>query len=220
MASYSIILGNKNYSSWSLRAWLMLKATGVDFTETVIPLYESRSKEKLLAHSETGLVPVLKHGEVTVWDSLAIGEYLAEQFPESGLWPNDTSERAHARSISAEMHAGFAALRDNMPMDIRAFHPDHTTSADVERDIRRITDIWNKCRACVSGNEPFLFGSFSIADAMFAPVASRFRTYATRLDPISQAYIDALHKWPPMAEWIEAGIAEPYTIDSYQNPED
>lgn len=219
MASYTIILGNKNYSSWSLRAWLALEATGADYTEEVIPLYDADSKEKLLQHSAAGLVPVLKHGDLTVWDSLAIGEYLAEQFPDAGLWPADPAERAVARSISAEMHSGFAALRNDMPMDIRAFRPDHVPGPGVADDIRRITDIWKQCRETADNDGPFLFGAFSLADAMFAPVASRFRTYATRLDPVSKAYIDALHEWPPMARWIEAGIAEPFTIDNYDNPE-
>lgn len=219
MTAFTIIIGNKNYSSWSLRAWLMLKQTGVEFAEELIPLYEADSKEKLLKHSASAKVPVLRHGDLTVWDSLAIGEYLAEQFPDAGLWPEDTAKRAWARSICAEMHSGFAALRGDMAMDMRSSFPDHVPGPGVAEDIKRIAEIWNECRAAATGDQPFLFGAFSMADAMFAPVASRFRTYATKLDPVSEAYIDAIHAWPPMAEWAEVAKTEPYTIASYTNPE-
>lgn len=219
MTSFSIIIGNKNYSSWSLRAWLMLKQTGVEFSEELIPLYEADSKEKLLAGSASAKVPVLKHGDLTVWDSLAIGEYLAEQFPDAGLWPTDREARAVARSISAEMHSSFVALRGDMAMDMRNSYPGHVPAAGVEEDIRRIAEIWNQCLEVAPGGGPFLFGAFSIADAMYAPVASRFRTYATKLDPVSEGYIDAIHAWPPVAEWAEAAKTEPYTIASYTNPE-
>lgn len=218
MKSLTIILGNKNYSSWSLRAWLALKAAGVHFNEEVIPLYQADSRERLLAHGPSAKVPVLKDGDLIVWDSLAICEYLAELLPESGLWPDDPEQRAVARSISAEMHSGFTALRNDMPMDMRSSFPNHVPATGVTEDITRITEIWNQCRTDYGNNSDFLFGAFSIADAMYAPVASRFRTYHVALDDLSAAYVDAIHAWPAMAEWYEAALVEPYTIESYQNP--
>ncbi len=220
MTAITIILGNKNYSSWSLRAWLMLRATGADFTEEVIPLYQADSRARLMEHAPSAKVPVLKHGDLTVWDSLAIGEYLAEQFPGAGLWPDHPKIRAFARAISAEMHSGFTALRDDMPMTMRDSFPDHIPGPGVGQEIIRITDIWKQCRAESPEDGRFLFGNFSLADAMFAPVASRFRTYGIALDPVSQAYVETIHAWPPMVEWFEAAKQEPYTIDSYTNPDD
>ncbi len=219
MKSLAIILGNKNYSSWSLRAWLALKATGADFSEEVIPLFQAGSRARLLAHGPSGKVPVLKDGDLIVWDSLAICEYLAELFPDAGLWPSDPDRRALARSISAEMHSGFSALRGDMAMDMRASFPNHVPGPGVFEDISRITDIWNQCCTENARERLFLFGDFSIADAMFAPVASRFRTYDVALDPVSQAYVETIHAWPPMIEWCEAALREPFTIDSDQNPE-
>jgi len=219
MKALTIILGNKNYSSWSLRAWLALNATGAFFSEEVIPLYQPDSRARLLAHGPSGKVPVLKHGDLVVWDSLAICEYLAELFPDAGLWPDDPDQRALARSISAEMHSGFSALRNDMPMDMRASFSDHVSGPGVADDIGRITEIWNYCRAGRTGDGPFLFGAFSIADAMYAPVASRFRTYNVDLDSLSGDYVDAIHAWPPMVAWFDAATREPFTINSYMNPD-
>ena len=215
MNDFTIILGNKNYSSWSLRSWLALKQTGVAFDEEVIPLYEAGSVTKLLAHSPAAKVPILKHGDLTVWDSLAICEYLAEQFPEACLWPTDTNERALARAISAEMHSGFVALRGDMSMDMRHSAPDHIPGPGVDADIMRISEIWNECRAAHSGtgDGPFLFGDFTIADAMFAPIASRFRTYGVDLDSVCADYVEAIHTWPAFVKWFEAGVVEPYVIN-------
>ena len=216
MNDFTIILGNKNYSSWSLRSWLALKQTGVAFDEEVIPLYEAGSVTKLLAHSPAAKVPILKHGDLTVWDSLAICEYLAEQFPEACLWPTDTNERALARAISAEMHSGFVALRGDMSMDMRHSAPDHIPGPGVDADIMRISEIWNECRAKQAdvGGGPFLFGQFTIADAMYAPVVSRLRTYSVDIAADSQAYMDAVWAHPWMVEWGKAAATEP-AIEKY-----
>jgi glutathione S-transferase len=228
MADITIYLGNKNYSSWSLRPWLALKQTGVTFDEVVIPLRQADSSAEIRRVSPSGRVPALRHGGTLVWDSLAICEYLAEIFPEAGLWPADRAARAAARSVSAEMHAGFPDLRRNLPMDLSRCQPHRNRAAAALDDIDRVTAIWRDCRerfgshgaaATKNGNGDFLFGGFSIADAMFAPVASRFRTYGVALDPTSAAYVDAVWNWPAMREWAAAAEAEPWTVtfDVFEN---
>lgn len=214
----TLVLGNKNYSSWSLRPWLALRQAGIPFDEVVIPLYQPGSKAAILQHSRAGKVPVLEHGDRTVWDSLAIPEYAAETWPEAALWPEDREARALARCISAEMHAGFAALRKGMPMDLRAHPSSKRHSTEVSADIDRITAIWRGAREKFGGAGPFLFGAFSIADAMFAPVTARFRTYAVELDPLCQAYADAVLALPAFLEWQAAAREEPWVIASYDNP--
>ena len=216
MADLTIILGNKNYSSWSLRAWLALEATGAAFDEIVIPLWLDGAKQRVLAHSPSGKVPALRHGDVVVWESLAICEYLAETFPESGLWPTDAIARAAARSASHEMHAGFMALRRAMPMNCRAAKPGLGMNDGVAADIERVTAIWRDCRARFGAGGALLFGGFTIADAMFAPIASRFRTYAVTLDAVAQAYVEAVHVLPAMRRWLAAAEAEPYTVDDFE----
>jgi glutathione S-transferase len=218
VASLTLVVGNKNYSSWSLRPWLAMRQAGIAFEEAVIPLYQGGSKAALLEHSPAGKVPVLKHGGRTVWDSLAIMEYLAETFPAAGLWPRDAAARALARSILAEMHAGFAALRGGMPMSLREHLPSQGRSDAVSADIERVTAIWRDCRARFGDGGSFLFGAFSIADAMYAPVATRFRTYAVELDPICQAYADAVLALHAFLEWQAAAQQEPWVITSYSNP--
>ena len=219
MTDLTIILGNKNYSSWSLRAWLALVATGAAFDEIVIPLWLDGTKERILAHSPSGKVPALRHGDVVVWESLAICEYLAEAFPDAGLWPADPAARAVARSISHEMHAGFMALRRAMPMNCRAAMPGKGMADGVAADIDRIQAIWRDCRGRFGSDGDLLFGEFTIADAMFAPVASRFRTYEVVLEDIAQAYVDALHALhalPAMRTWLAAAEAEPQTVDHFE----
>ena len=189
MAPYSLIIGNKNYSSWSLRPWLMMKACDIPFEETVIALDTPTTRQEILRHSPSGWVPVLKDGELTVWDSLSIGEYLAEKHPEAKLWPADPVARARARSISAEMHSGFGAVRKNMPMNVRSSFP---------------------------ADGPFLFGHFTIADAMFAPVVSRFRTYAVELTDEAAAYAAAVWDMPAMKAWVEDAKNEPMVIDRHE----
>ena len=216
MEKFTLILGNKNYSSWSLRAWLALKRTGADFAETVIPLRRPDTKQAISARSPSGLVPALHHGEVMVWDSLAISEYLAELFPDAGLWPEDPGARAHARAVSAEMHAGFAALRRALPMNIRAAPSVPNRNKDVDADIRRISEIWETCLDLHGGD--FLFGPFTIADAMFAPVVSRFRTYGVDLPDACRDYADAVWNTPEMREWTAAAEAEPHAIPELDGP--
>jgi glutathione S-transferase len=209
-----LIVGNMNYSSWSMRAWLPLRHFGLPFEEERVALFESGYKERILAVSPAGKVPVLVDGTVTVWDSLAIGEYLAEKYPTLGLWPGDPAQRAAARSVSAEMHAGFARLRTHMPMNIRGSYPGQGHTADVAADIARIRASWAQCLARSGG--PFLFGEFGLADAMYAPVVSRFRTYGVRLDGALEAYADRLWQLPAVQAWCAAALAETEYIDDYE----
>jgi glutathione S-transferase len=212
VSEFTLVVGNKNYSSWSLRGWLAARAAGIPFDEVLVRISEPGSKDELLKHSPAGKVPVLKHGERVIWDSLAIIEYLAEIRPDAGLWPGDPVARAHARSIAAEMHAGFQALRAHMPMNLRKSLPGKGRSRDVAEDIERICAIWTDCRARYGAAAPFLFGPFTAADVMYTPVATRFRTYAVELDGVSQDYVDAVLARPDFLEWHEAALEEPWVI--------
>lgn len=211
-----LVVGDKNYSSWSLRGWLPLKQTGIDFEEIVVPLMSPETRSTILAHSPSGKVPLLKYGEDTVWDSLAIAEYLAEHFPDAGLWPADPAARAVARSVTAEMHAGFMALRRALPMNLRAHFPGHPHAADVDADIARVQALWRDCRSRFGAGGPFLFGRFTVADAFYAPVVGRFRSYDVPLDPVCQAYADAVWQAPAMQEWVAAALAETHIIPEYE----
>ena len=218
MDTLTIVIGNKNYSSWSLRPWLALKQTGAPFAEIVIPLSRPDSKAAIAAHSPSGRVPVLCHGALRLWESLAICEYLAEIFPGAGLWPADRAARSMARAVACEMHAGFATLRQQLPMDIRATHSTPHRVALAADDIARVTALWRDClarfgAAGANGAGPFLFGGYCIADAMFAPVATRLHSYGVPLDPVAAAYVAAQRDWPPMREWRAAAEREPWTID-------
>jgi glutathione S-transferase len=212
VSAFTLVVGNKNYSSWSLRGFLAARAAGVPFREVLVRLSEPGSKQELLKHSPAGKVPTLKHGERVIWDSLAIIEYLAEIRADAGLWPADAAARAHARSIAAEMHAGFQALRSHMPMNLRKSLPGKGRGRDVEADIERICAIWTDCRARYGATGPFLFGRFSAADVMYTPVATRFHTYAVELDDEPQAYVDAVLARPDYLEWHEAALDEPWVI--------
>jgi glutathione S-transferase len=218
VAAFTLVVGNKNYSSWSLRPWLAMRHAGIAFNEVVIPLYQQGSKAALLAYSPAGRVPVLVHGDRAIWDSLAILEYLAETVPDAALWPQDPAARALARCVSAEMHAGFAALRAGLSMNLREHLPGRRRSDAVAADIARVTAIWRDCRARFGEAGPFLFGRFSIADAMYAPVATRFRTYAVELDPVSRTYADTILALPAFLEWQAAAREEPWVITSFSNP--
>lgn len=217
MPDLTIYLGNKNYSSWSLRPWLVLKQTTVAFTEVVIPLYQPTSKETVLKYSPSGRVPALRHGDITVWESLAICEYLAESFPNFELWPKDPAARAAARAVSAEMHAGFRALREHLPMNVRSSFPDRGVTPEVQADINRVMAIWRDCRARFGeGRGQFLFGAFTIADAMYAPVATRFRTYNIELERDADGYCETIMALPAMQEWIGAARNEPMIVEQFE----
>ena len=216
MADITIYIGNKNYSSWSLRAWLMLKQTSAAFESEVIPLYVPGSKEAILAHSPSGKVPALRHGDITVWDSLAIGEYLAETFPKAGLWPAAAAARARARSVSAEMHAGFANLRRTLPMNMRRKPTPRPLTDEVKADVARVTSLWRDCRRRFGADGPFLFGTVGIADAMYAPVVSRLRSYAVPIDPDAAAYCDAIEGHVPYREWAASAKDEPMVVAEFE----
>ncbi len=201
-----LVIGDRNYSTWSLRPWLAIKQAGLPFEEIMIPLRDSQTKTEILKYSPSGKIPCLIDGQTVVWDSLAICEYLAEKSPS--LWPGDRKARAEARSIAAEMHSGFPALRQGMPMDILASKPFDERSAEVTADIARIVAIWEACRARYAKAGPFLFGSFSIADAMFAPVVWRFLTYVVDLPPASKAWVETMTALPAMQEWRAGAQAE------------
>jgi glutathione S-transferase len=212
-----LFIGNKNYSSWSMRPWVAMKAANIAFEEVFIPLYTDASdKQRILDVTPSGKVPALVDGDITVWDSLAIIEYLAEQFPKAGLWPEDRAMRAHARSISAEMHSGFGALRNECGMNLHRPVGAIPLSADARANIARVQELWGGCRERYGQSGPFLFGSFSAADAMFAPVVHRFRTYAITASPIVQSYMDAMISFPAFREWTEAGLAETIVIERFE----
>lgn len=209
MSEYRLIIGSKNYSSWSLRGWLSLRQAGVSFEEVLVPFHTEERGELIREHSPSGLVPVLLDGDLLINDSLAIAEYLAERHPEAGLWPEDTTARAIARSAAAEMHSGFGALRSALPMNFRLVREGPALSTEVQADIERIETVWRNCRDRFAEDGPFLFGAFCTADAMYAPVVSRLRTYSVDVAEDSRAYMDAVWSHPWMIEWGEAGAAEP-----------
>ncbi len=212
-----LVIANKNYSSWSLRGWLAMKLTGAPFEEIVVPLRVPETRELIMRHSPSGKVPCLIDGDVTVWETLAIIEYLAEKFPAAGLWPSEAGARAHARAISSEMHAGFMMLRKAMPMNIRESLPGYGMALDgVQGDINRIESIWRDARGRYGAGGDYLFGAFSAVDAMFAPVALRFKTYSVTLGESAAAYVEALLAYPALAEWIAAAKVEPWMIPDYE----
>jgi glutathione S-transferase len=217
MSDLTLYIGNKNYSSWSLRPWLALKQAGADLKEVLIPLDRPETTALLERHAPARRVPVLQNGKTTIWESLAICEYAAEIFPEAQLWPADRETRAVARAVANEMHSGFAALRQWLPMDIRSRLSMAGRAEKVAADIARVTLLWRECRAAhgaggANGAGPFLFGGFTIADAMFAPVTTRFVTYGVDLDETCARYVEAVTALPAMQAWIAAAKAEPWTI--------
>jgi glutathione S-transferase len=211
------VIGNKNYSSWSMRPWLALRANEIAFEEIFIPLYTGAAdKQRILDVTRSGKVPALIDGDVTIWDSLSIMEYVAERFPESRLWPEDRARRAHARSIAAEMHSGFVPLRNECGMNLHRPVGAIALSDDARANIARIEQIWTECRECYGRLGPFLFGSFGAADAMFAPVVHRFRTYAIAVAPEAKAYMDTMMALPAFQEWTRAGLAETIVIEKFE----
>ena len=210
--SLKLILGNKNYSSWSLRPWIAMRHAGIAFEEEVIPLYVEGSRERILVYSPAGKVPILIDGDRTIWESLAILDHLAERFPKAELWPADSRARAHARAVSAEMHAGFGPLRRHCPMNMRRVGKKYDLTTEVVADVRRIEEIWTDCRARFGQGGPFLFGRFSAADAMYAPVVSRFASYNIGVGAACEAYMVAMMALPAWQEWRAAGLAEPWIM--------
>lgn len=206
--SLHLIIGDKRYSSWSLRPWLVLDMTGAPFTDQVIRLNLPDTRENILKYSPTGKVPALQCEHGTIIDSLAICEYLVERFPDVDLWPRDISARAQARSACAQMHSGFMSLRSNMPMDLRQDQALEVIPVDTQADIDRIVALWAECRKAAREDGPFLFGRPSIADAFFAPVAIRLRTYRVALPDEALAYIETIYQWPAFQRWQQAGLEE------------
>jgi glutathione S-transferase len=213
----TLVIGNKNYSSWSLRPWFYLKHHSIPFDEIRIPLYREDSKEWILKYSPSGKVPALLDGQTVVWDSLAILEYLAEKFPEANGWPEDATSRAQARSLAAEMHSGFLALRTHCGMNCRRPVEPKELPESVLRDIERIRQIWKACRTKHHDQGPWLLGQFGILDAMYAPVTLRFHTYQFDADSVVQDYINAVINHPAMMEWIEAAKHESEIIQAFED---
>lgn len=212
----TLIIGNKNISSWSMRPWVAAVAFGIPFTEVKILLDQADTASQIARYSHAGRVPVLLAGDMTVWDSLAIVEYLAEQFPDKPMWPQDVAARAMARSVVAEMHAGFGELRTAMPMNIQAHLPGRGRTPGAQADIGRICEIWEGCLARY-GHHQFLFGAFSIADAFFAPVVMRFKTYGVALAPALQAYCERVLAHPAVARWVGDALAETHATPRHDD---
>ncbi len=211
MAKASLTISSRNYSSWSLRGWLLCRFAGLEFDVTPVALDDASARAELLLLSPSFLTPCLTHDGVKVWDTLAIAEYLNELLPEAGLWPQDSAERAFCRAICGEMHSGFANLRAALPMNLKAHHPGFKVWAGAKSDVERITAIWRECLTASAG--PFLFGELTVADAMYAPVCTRFHTYEVPLDPVCAAYRDRILALPYMAEWPALALKEPDEVE-------
>jgi glutathione S-transferase len=210
---YRLVIGDKNWSSWSLRPWLAMRRLGIPFEEINVRLRQPNSKEEINKYSPSGMVPLLLDGDFAVWDSLAILEYLASEHPETALWPAERRARALARCVSAEMHSGFLPLRSACSMEILAKNPLAPVPEEVAANIRRIVALWRECRSAFGAGGPFLFGAFNAADAMYAPVAARFRTYIPDLgaygdDGTAAAYVDTIFAMPEIAAWIDGARAQ------------
>jgi len=208
----TLIIGNKNYSSWSLRPWIAMKVAGIAFEDKVIPLYERRSREQILQYSPAGKVPVLVDGDQRIWESLAILEYLAEKFPNQKLWPADPLARAHARIVATEMHAGFQPLRKSCPMNLWLPVKPRPQSEEVMANVRRIEFLWADCRARFGQGGPFLFGPFGAADAMYAPVVARLHSYGLAVGDATRNYMDAVMALPAWNEWRTAALKESWIL--------
>jgi glutathione S-transferase len=208
MAGLTLVIANKNYSSWSMRPWVLMKQLGIPFDEVQLRFNSTEWDAQIARWSPSRLVPVLWRGEQSVWDSLAIMETLHEWFPDRAVWPQDPLARAFARSIAAEMHSGFRDLRGKMPMNIRGSHPGKGLTAEVQANIDRIQALWAEARRRFGRSGPFLFGAFCAADAMYAPVVMRFATYGVRLAPEAGAYCDAVRAAPGVRAWMDGALAE------------
>ena len=215
--TFKLVIGNKNYSSWSMRPWLALRANQIPFEEILISLYSGDAdKQRILDFTRSGKVPALIDGDVTIWDSLAIIEYIAERFPEKRLWPEHPAHRAHARSVAAEMHSGFAALRNECGMNLHRPVRAIELSSEARANIARVQEIWSECRSRYGKFGPFLFGDFGAADAMFAPVVHRFRSYAIAVAAETQRYMETMMALPAFAEWTKAALAETIVIEKFE----
>jgi glutathione S-transferase len=212
MAGATLLISSKNYSSWSLRGYLLTRLSGLRFEEKIVDPDDPAARRELLGQSSSIRIPALMHDDVVIWDTLAIAEYLNETFPAANMLPADRMARAQCRSVAGEMHSGFAALREALPMNLRLFRPNFAVWSAVQADIDRITEIWRECIGAWKG--PWLFGKTpTIADAMYAPVVTRFRSYDVRVDPVSERYCQQILAWPDMKEWFAAAQHEPEQID-------
>ena len=216
MTEFRLIIGSRNYSSWSMRGWLILRLSGLPFETTYLPAGTADFPDAVAAYPPALLVPILVAGSTLVWDLLEIAETVAERAPDVPLWPDDPDDRATARGLCAEMHAGFSALREHMPMNIRASLPGKGREPGVEADIDCVVTLWRYARQRVAGDGAFLFGAYGLADIFYAPVALRLRTYAPPLPDFAAAYIDALVGHPHVAEWIAAAETETITLAQYE----
>jgi glutathione S-transferase len=214
MAKATLTISSKNYSSWSLRGWLLTKFSGLEFEEIVTPPDDPSARAEILLLSPTILVPCLRHEGATIWDTLAIAEYLNETMPRAGLLPADRIQRAHCRSICGEIHSGFATLRASLPVNLRGHFPGFKIWTRAQADIDRVCAIWRECLAESGG--PFLFGERTMADAMYAPVVTRFMTYNVKLEPRLKTYADVIMNMPEMREWVEAAMKEPEEIEELE----
>jgi glutathione S-transferase len=208
MSDLTLVIGNKNYSSWSMRPWVLMKQLGIPFEEVKLRFHSQEWDSHINRWSPSRLVPVLWHGQLSVWDSLAIMEALHEWFPDRGVWPKDPAARAFARSAAAEMHSGFRDLRSHMPMNIRASHPGKGMNPDVKANIERIVELWTEARRRFGAGGPFLFGAFCACDAMYAPVVMRFKTYAVALPDEAAQYCAAMREAHGIRAWIESALQE------------
>jgi len=215
MSRATLTITSKNHSSWSLRGWLLARFAGLDFAEKIVPADDPAMRAELLLLSSSILVPCLEHDGISVWDTLAIGEYLSEVRPNAALLPGDLAMRTRCRSICGEMHSGFTALRSSLPMNLKAHFPGFKVWSRAQADIDRIVAIWSECLKTHGG--PFLFGARSMADAMYAPVCTRFRTYDVALERRSAAYCEVIMAMPEMVEWVEAAKREPEEIEEFED---
>jgi glutathione S-transferase len=214
MAKATLTISSRNYSSWSLRGWLLTRFSGLEFEEVVTAPDDPSARAEILLLSPTILVPCLRHDGATIWDTLAIGEYLNETMPQAGLLPADRVQRAHCRSICGEIHSGFTTLRASLPVNLKAHFPGFKIWSRAQADIERVCTIWRECLATSGG--PFLFGARGMADAMYAPVVTRFATYDVKLEPRLEAYADQIMAMPEMQEWIAAARSEPEEIEELE----
>ena len=212
----TLVIGNKNYSSWSLRPWIAMAGRGVPFAEVLVPLGHANTKQQLLQYSPTGMVPALKYGNLSLWESLAIIEFVNDKHPEAKLWPEDVEVRGIARSIAAEVHAGFQALRVHLPMNLKRQSPRRLTAA-AEADVMRLSDYVRQLRMEYGAGQQFLFGEFGAVDAMLAPICTRIRSYEVPVDRTLHDYVDALYKMPAFQKWYQAAVAEPWKIEDVDN---